>query len=177
MQLLYALVQLLLGQREGVGAVLVLLLGLLQGLLGLLQLLLGGIGSLQLLVQLFGGLLGLPVLCFQRLRRGFGGGGAGRQNFPALLPLRQLLLSGLQLGVPLCLLGVDGGQLGADRFTLALYGIALGFCLLQGLLCGGDIQRRIARNGRVFLRAAQRAGFAGLQRMAVLLQTLDALLL
>ena len=51
------------------------------------------------------------------------------------------------------------------------------FRLRQGVLGAAGLQGGVGGNGRMFVRAAQRAGFARLQRLAVRLQAVDALLL
>ena len=70
-----------------------------------------------------------------------------------------------------------GGQGGFGGFALflALFQRRLGS--VQRVLRGRHVQRLVGRHGRVLQRAAQGAGVAGLQGLAVRLQALDAALL
>ena len=168
---------------------LLLVLGIFQRLLRGLGLVFGalcgalaGFGRLQCLAQhlglLCGGLLGL----FQRFwvlpsvvgERGICG---LAQAAPARLPLRELGLDALQLALLAAVFTLPGRVLGAQLFALALQLFQLHLRGLHGGFGGRYIERRVSRNGRVFVRSAQRAGFTRLQGVALFFQALDALLL
>ena len=70
-----------------------------------------------------------------------------------------------------------GRVIGFELAALLLQHFQLGPGALQRRFACGDIQRGIGGDGGVFLRSAQRAGFTGLQCVAVGFQALNALLL
>jgi len=73
--------------------------------------------------------------------------------------------------------GRGGGQRGAGGFALGLQGVEFILLAAQRGFGGRGVQRFVGGHGRVLVRAAQRAGLAGLQCVAVLGQALDTLLL
>ena len=113
----------------------------------------------------------LPIVC--------GGGIADLTDgcCPLRLPLVHQLCGFCVLALAFFQLGFAAFDHGRNRLAVGDQLIQRGLFLLQRGFGGRYVQRLIRRNRRVLDRATQRAGLAGLQGVAVLVQALDAALL
>ena len=168
--------QLVLGLLQGVGA----LVGRFARLGDGLFVRLGGVQRLRQR-RAVGAAAGVGCGQGVRVVPACGAGGVVTQRSAQRLPaggvglggLCQLLLLGLQHVQS----GVRGRQIGLLLGLLCLQCGQRLFRLRQGVLGAAGLQGGVGGNGRMVVRAAQRAGFARLQRLAVRLQAVDAQLL
>ena len=78
------------------------------------------------------------------------------------------------MGQPFLLRGLGGGLFGLGLLAFLDERVERRLFFLEGGFRGGNVERGVGGDGRVFVRAAQRAGVAGLQLLAMVFQTLDA---
>lgn len=91
-----------------------------------------------------------------------GGGGGGEQVSPFGLQAGGFLRCLGLLGQPFLLRGLRGGFFGSGLLALLDERIERCLLFLERGFAGGDVERGVVGDGRVLVRAAQRAGFAGL---------------